>query len=58
MVQFTDAHLDLEYVEGASTECGLVMCCRKESGSGQGEDKAGKWGSFGDMGCDAPERVF
>lgn len=28
-VQFTDAHLDLDYVTGAEANCQNVLCCRQ-----------------------------
>lgn len=50
--QFTDLHLDLEYVEGASSKCREVICCRKENGFPKNkEEQAPKYGTFG---CDIP----
>lgn len=31
-IQFTDLHLDLDYVPGSSVTCNTVMCCRAENG--------------------------
>ena len=31
-VQFTDAHLDLDYKEGTLTSCKEPICCREKTG--------------------------
>lgn len=62
MVQFTDVHLDLEYAENEEVDCNLIVCCRKQNGfrNFPAEDRvlSGKWFSYGEMGCDIPERTF
>jgi hypothetical protein len=62
MVQFTDVHLDLEYEENSHADCNLVLCCRKENGfpihNLSEPALAEKWFTFGEMGCDIPERTF
>ena len=30
MVQFTDLHLDLQYVVGSNKNCDNIICCRAE----------------------------
>lgn len=57
MVQFTDLHLDLNYVEGASTECDWALCCRRRNGFPSDVTKqAGKYGSIAK--CDVPPAML
>lgn len=52
IVQFTDIHLDLEYVSGTSKTCDMVICCRQVNGHpSNASDQAGPLGSYG---CDVP----
>ena len=44
----TDLHFDLEYKQGAATDCGLPLCCRAEYPG------TGSAGPFGDYNCDIP----
>lgn len=60
-VQFTDAHLDKEYLVGSKTDCNFILCCRSDSShkfNRENSTQAGYWGSFGDFGCDIPIRTF
>jgi sphingomyelin phosphodiesterase len=56
-VHFSDAHLDTQYEEGATADCGLAYCCRTESETGKGTVKAGKWGAppNSSNSCDIPQ---
>jgi hypothetical protein len=52
----SDLHIDLEYTEGANSDCGKPLCCRTDSGPAPSDDKrAGKWGDFN---CDLNQRTF
>jgi sphingomyelin phosphodiesterase len=55
MVHFTDIHMDLKYVKGASTKCGDVICCREADGFPT--DPALQAGPLGSFGCDIPVDV-
>ena len=52
-IQFADTHMDPLYQEGAEADCGGNYCCRKESDSGKGTIKAGKFGTKHGR-CDVP----
>ena len=49
---FTDIHIDYQYREGTSIDCGLVVCCRDDSVIKGKSDMARKWGEYK---CDIPE---
>ncbi|ODM92693.1 Sphingomyelin phosphodiesterase [Orchesella cincta] len=48
ILQFTDIHLDPDYKEGTTTECGsgMPICCREEYGYNDTVRAAGKYGDF------------
>ncbi|OXA63545.1 Sphingomyelin phosphodiesterase 1 [Folsomia candida] len=53
ILQFTDLHLDLDYVPGMDAACGLPVCCRATDGTPTNPgNAAGKWGHFS---CALPE---
>lgn len=53
LVQFTDLHLDFDYVVGTNSECNNVLCCRAENGKAKDPSKAaGVYGTVSN--CDAP----
>lgn len=53
LVQFTDLHLDFDYVVGANNECKNVLCCRAENGMAKDPNKAaGVYGTVSN--CDVP----
>jgi len=55
-LQVTDVHLDLSYLVGSPTECGLPCCCMESTGlAAPGEAGAGFWGDYN---CDLPSRTF
>ncbi|XP_028396329.1 sphingomyelin phosphodiesterase-like [Dendronephthya gigantea] len=51
ILHLSDVHIDHQYAENTSTDCGEPLCCRKYNGKG----KAGYWGSYQ---CDIPMRTF
>ncbi|ELT88291.1 hypothetical protein CAPTEDRAFT_206548 [Capitella teleta] len=51
IVQLTDVHVELDYLEGSPTKCPYPVCCRSASVSETSEGKAGK---FGDYKCNIP----
>lgn len=66
VLQLSDTHIDLEYLEGGDAVCGEPLCCREpspERSSGHhghhgipADDKAGYWGDYRD--CDIPLRTL
>lgn len=56
MVQFTDLHMDLDYVTGAAAECDDVICCRAQYGFPS--DKSLQAGPMGSYECDVPVDVL
>ncbi len=56
MIQFTDIHMDLQYVAGASNKCDNIICCRADDGFPT--DESLQAGSLGDFGCDVPVDVI
>lgn len=52
VAMITDIHLDLDYVEGAKTECGFIACCRAVNGFT--DIKSKKAGKYGHYNCDTP----
>lgn len=56
IVQFTDIHLDLDYVSGTSNQCDMVICCRKVNG--YPANKSLQAGPMGSYGCDVPVDVL
>lgn len=52
MVHFTDIHMDMKYVTGASTTCDDVICCRESDGFPN--DTSIQAGPLGSFGCDIP----
>merc|ERR1712223_301020 len=56
VLQVTDVHLDLSYLVGSPTRCGLPCCCMESTGLA-GPDQAGA-GFWGDYNCDLPSRTF
>jgi len=59
-VQFTDIHLDLDYVEGTNATCvGLPICCREDTIFNEvPEDPSILAGPFGAVGCGLPESAL
>ena len=56
-IQFTDLHLDLDYVVGSNYDCRNVLCCRAENG--MAEDPSQGAGKFGSVAyCDVPVVVL
>ena len=54
IIQFTDLHIDLDYVEGTPMVCNDILCCRSDSvGSMEPDNLAGKYGALAF--CDVPE---
>jgi len=52
----SDLHLDYDYMEGASNDCGKPLCCRSDSGMATSDEtRAGKWGNFK---CDLNKPTF
>jgi len=52
----SDIHIDYDYMEGASNDCGRPLCCRSDSGMAKEDSKkAGKWGDYN---CDIPSRTL
>uniref|UniRef100_A0AAR5Q9V9 Sphingomyelin phosphodiesterase n=1 Tax=Dendroctonus ponderosae TaxID=77166 RepID=A0AAR5Q9V9_DENPD len=58
VLQISDTHYDLDYVEGAVTNCEEPLCCRTYSTLRSGEEPlpAGRWGSYEK--CDAPKALL
>lgn len=57
LVQFTDLHLDLDYVVGSNMDCRNVLCCREEDGMATDPSKAA--GVYGSVAyCDVPVSVL
>ena len=57
LIQFTDLHLDLDYVVGSNNDCRNVLCCRAEDGMATDPTKAaGVYGSAAY--CDVPVSVL
>lgn len=54
-VHFTDIHMDLQYVKGASKTCPDVICCRAVDGFPT--DPSQQAGPLGTFGCDVPVDV-
>jgi len=52
ILHMTDVHIDLSYVIGGESDCGLPMCCGNSSGFASSEDTAA--GYWGDYQCDIP----
>jgi sphingomyelin phosphodiesterase len=56
-VQFTDLHIDLDYVVGSNMKCNNVLCCRIENG--MATDPALAAGPYGSIAfCDVPVSVL
>lgn len=52
----SDLHVDFDYQEGMSNDCGKPLCCRSDSGLPEfTELAAGKWGDYN---CDLNERTL
>ena len=52
IAMISDIHIDYDYTEGASNDCGRPLCCRSDSGKAKEAIKrAGKWGDYQ---CDIP----
>lgn len=60
VVQFTDLHVDLDYVVGSNANCRNVLCCRADDGMADDPSKpfvaAGEYGTIGY--CDVPVSVL
>lgn len=55
VLQISDTHLDLDYVEGSNANCDEPLCCRKSSSLKKTNGvvmPAGKWGTYN---CDSPK---
>lgn len=47
IAMMSDLHIDYDYLEGASNDCGKPLCCRSDSGPGTSpKNTAGKWGDY------------
>ena len=43
----SDLHVDFDYTEGMSNDCGMPLCCRSDSGLPKTESqRAQKWGDY------------
>ncbi|XP_065062750.1 sphingomyelin phosphodiesterase-like [Rhopilema esculentum] len=52
VLHLSDTHVDQMYMEGANTQCGEPLCCRKSNGlAPKGVTPAGKYGYYN---CDTP----
>lgn len=52
----SDLHVDFDYQEGMSNDCGKPLCCRSDSGLPEDpKNAAGKWG---DKNCDLNQRTL
>ncbi len=57
LIQFTDLHIDLDYIVGANKNCKNIICCRKENGIATDPENAA--GPFGSVAlCDIPVSVL
>ncbi|KAF4523738.1 hypothetical protein B566_EDAN013855 [Ephemera danica] len=57
IVQFTDVHVDPNYVPGGDAECGEPTCCRFDQGAPDNSSgAAGYWGDYRD--CDLPLHTY
>ncbi len=56
MVQFTDLHLDLDYVTGTATDCDDIICCRAQYG--YPADSSLQARPMGSYDCDIPVDVL
>ncbi|BGP20196.1 hypothetical protein JCM10213v2_008331 [Rhodosporidiobolus nylandii] len=54
VVHISDVHVDRDYVEGASTDCSKVICCRAYGPHSTGEGVKSPAGKYGHKKCDAP----
>jgi 3',5'-cyclic AMP phosphodiesterase CpdA len=53
ILHLSDIHYDPDYLPGATTTCGAIICCQAESGTVLNPaDKAGYWGDY--RACDLP----
>lgn len=51
-----DLHVDFDYQEGMSNDCGKPLCCRSDSGKPKSpETTSGKWGDYN---CDLSEKTL
>ena len=58
VVQFSDAHMDMEYTVGTVANCDQSYCCRPESTRSESQEKlAGKFGMKNER-CDPPRATF
>lgn len=56
ILHLSDIHLDLSYTIGASSDCGMPMCCMNTTVMTDDPNKAaGPWGSYT---CDLPYWTF
>lgn len=51
IAQITDVHVELDYQEGSSNDCGLYVCCQAENTE---NTNAGYWGDYN---CNVPQRT-
>ena len=56
MLQLSDTHVDLQYLDGSNAVCGEPLCCRESSPLLPRNDMAGYWGDYRD--CDIPMRTL
>jgi len=57
ILQISDPHIDLNYVEGSNAYCDLPLCCHADSGTPvDSKHAAGYWGTISH--CDLPRRTF
>lgn len=57
-VQFSDLHIDFDYMEGMPAQCDYPICCRnngKDTRAKEGSRPAGFWGDYD---CDIPQRTL
>lgn len=56
VLHLTDPHIDRYYAEGSPADCGLALCCRKDSPASLSSVTAGPWGAYAD--CDIPLKTL
>jgi hypothetical protein len=52
IVQITDWHVDINYLEGSKKKCGWEICCQLEWGMAETKEEAAR--KYGEVTCDIP----
>lgn len=52
IIQITDWHVDLNYLEGSNKKCNYEICCQKEWGMPESPGDAAR--KYGEVTCDIP----